>query len=125
PAPEARDESGPSVPPRAPSPSSESTTRSESTPEPPRVSRPAREPDVSASAPAAPAFGDVDVRVASRRDARGELRDYVVTLRDAAGAAFTGADVRLQRRMADPPLVEVVPDPSSLPGAARAAGPLS
>jgi len=62
----------------------------------------------------------VDVRVASRTDARGELRDYVVTLRDAAGAAFTGADVRLQGRMADRRLVEVVLDPSSLPGQYRA-----
>ena len=84
------------------------------------MSRPAREPEVSASTPGAPAFGDVDVRVASRRDARGELRDYIVTLRDAAGAAFTGADVRLQGRMADRRLVEVVLDPSSLPGQYRA-----
>ena len=30
------------------------------------------------------------------------------TLKDAAGAAFTGADVRLQGRMADRRLVEVV-----------------
>ena len=94
----------------------------ESTPEPPpRVTRRAPEPEASASASPAPTFGDVDVRVASRRDARGdELRDYVVTLRDAAGTAFTGADVRLQGRMADRRLVEVVLDPSSLPGQYRA-----
>ena len=51
--------------------------------------------------PQAPAFGDVDVQVGSRKDAGGELRDYVVMLKDAAGAAFTGADVRLQGRMAE------------------------
>ena len=65
-------------------------------------------------------FGDVDVQVGSRRDAGGELRDYVVTLKDAAGTAFTGADVRLQGRMADRRLVEVVLDPASRPGQYRA-----
>jgi hypothetical protein len=70
--------------------------------------------------PQAPAFGDVDVQVGSRSDAGGELRDYVVTLKDAAGAAFTGADVRLQGRMADRRLVEVILDPSSRPGQYRA-----
>jgi len=70
--------------------------------------------------PHAPAFGDVDVQVGSRTDAGGELRDYVVTLKDAAGAAFTDADVRLQGRMADRRLVEVVLDPSIPPGQYRA-----
>jgi len=62
----------------------------------------------------------VNVRVASRTDSRGELRDYVVTLKDAAGAAVAGADVRLQGRMTDRQLVEVVLDPATLPGQYRA-----
>jgi hypothetical protein len=84
--------------------------------------RPEREAEPSpGSTAAAPTFGDVNVRVGSTRDERGELRDYIVTLKDAQGAAFTGADVRLQGRMTDRRLVEVVLDPATQPGQYRAA----
>ena len=87
-----------------------------------RAPRPEREAEPSRGATAAaPAFGDVNVRVGSTRDERGELRDYIVTLKDSQGAAFTGADVRLQGRMADRRLVEVVLDPAAQPGQYRAA----
>jgi hypothetical protein len=83
--------------------------------------RPEREAEPSPGPTAAAlAFGDVNVSVGSARDERGELRDYIVTLKDSQGAAFTGADVRLQGRMADRRLVEVVLDSAAQPGQYRA-----
>jgi len=113
--------SGPALPSRASALAAENASPPTDRPVTP-ARRPEREAEPSPGPTAeAPAFGDVNVRVGSTRDERGELRDYIVTLKDSQGAAFTGADVRLQGRMADRRLVEVVLDSAAAqPGQYRA-----
>jgi hypothetical protein len=112
--------SGPALPSRASALPAENASLPTDRPVTP-APRPEREAEPSPLPTAAAlAFGDVNVSVGSTRDERGELRDYIVTLKDSQGAAFTGADVRLQGRMADRRLVEVVLDSAAQPGQYRA-----
>ncbi len=62
-------------------------------------------------------IGDVHVDVSPARTVNGDLaREYIVTLRDAHGAPYSGADVRLRGRMSDGGLVEAALEPGARPG---------
>ncbi|MGH2671448.1 MAG: hypothetical protein ACRDHC_00565 [Actinomycetota bacterium] len=68
-----------------------------------------------------PAFGGLDIKMTPRSDeGGGEVREYVVSLKDSAGAPYTGADVRLQGRMSDGGIVEAILEPGNVEGVYRA-----